>query len=329
MKTIKVKFVDFYRTSNPKKDFIARTLLKYYNVEFSDQPDYLFFSTFGDEHLKYNDCVKIFFTGECYFPDFNLCDYAIGFEYMDLGDRFFRLPIYYPMQCAKKAKLDNVRNNFSNDLLKDKKGFCSFVYSNAGADSVRDEIFDKLSEYKRVDSGGRYRNNIGGSVDDKISFQSQYKFCIAFENTSYPGYTTEKLLHAFESGSIPIYWGDPLIGKVFNTESFINSLDFPTIDDVVKRVIEIDNDDIKYMEMIKKQPILNHNDYFDEKFVEFDKWLCHIIDQPVEKAKRYSRGYWNQVYLSHIIQEKKAFKSTPKEFVKSVIKPIYYKIKKL
>ena len=49
-------------------------------------------------------------------------------------------------------------------------------------------------------------NNIGGAVSDKFAFQQKHKFSIAFENTSYCGYCTEKIVEAFVAGTIPIYW---------------------------------------------------------------------------------------------------------------------------
>lgn len=51
---------------------------------------------------------------------------------------------------------------------------------------------DALSQYKLVDSGGRHRNNVGGLVKDKYEFDLSYKFSIAFENSSYQEYLTEK-----------------------------------------------------------------------------------------------------------------------------------------
>ena len=65
-------------------------------------------------------------------------------------------------------------------------------------------------------------NNVGSPVADKYAFESEYKFSIAFENASYSGYTSEKILEAFAAGTVPIYWGDPDIAKVYNSKAFIN-----------------------------------------------------------------------------------------------------------
>src|SRR5262249_2370957 len=60
----------------------------------------------------------------------------------------------------------------------------------------------------------------------KVAFLRNYKFVIAFENSSHPGYNTEKLTHAIEADCVPIYWGDPEIGRSFNVARVINAHDY-------------------------------------------------------------------------------------------------------
>ncbi len=80
------------------------------------------------------------------------------------------------------------------------------------------------------------RNN-SDKWDIKKQFLSPYKFTIAFENDIYPGYQTEKLYDAMLTNSIPIYCGDPLVGEIFNTRSFINASDyFPQNPLVIKKI---------------------------------------------------------------------------------------------
>lgn len=278
-KSIKIKFVDFFDGFDKERNDIVDILGEHYDVEMSDNPDYLFYSGFGFEHLKY-DCIRIFFTGECIVPNFNECDYAIAFDRLSFGDRYLRLPLYNIFQYKPEYEKLKNRQVFTEDDLKAKKGFCSFVVSNCFADDVRAVFYDKLSQYKTVASGGRFRNNIGGAVADKKKFQSEYKFAIAFENTSYDGYCTEKLMEAFAAGAVPIYWGDPGVIKDFNPKSFINAHDYNSFDEVVERVKEIDSDDALYLKMRNANPLLNNT---DSGLAEF---LYHIIDQDVEKAKR-------------------------------------------
>jgi hypothetical protein len=94
----------------------------------------------------------------------------------------------------------------------------------------REEFFKQLSKYKKVDAPGKSMNNMasidqlykGNIWERKRAFLSEYKFTIAFENYVYPGYQTEKLYDAMTMNSLPIYCGDPQIGSIFNTRSFVN-----------------------------------------------------------------------------------------------------------
>ena len=121
-----------------------------------------------------------------------------------------------------------------------------------------------------MDAGGRVLNNIGYIVDDKLKFQSKYKFSIAFENSEYPGYTTEKLVHPKLVDSIPIYWGNPVVDKDWNTKSFINAYNFTNILDLVDFIKEVDNNDDLWYKMLM-EPHLNENskDINWKSFIDF------------------------------------------------------------
>ena len=83
MKKLKIKFTDFWPGFDPYNNFILNKFSNKYDVEISDDPDYVIYSVFGWDFLNYYDCVRIFFSGENVRPDFNMCDYAIGFDYME------------------------------------------------------------------------------------------------------------------------------------------------------------------------------------------------------------------------------------------------------
>lgn len=158
------------------------------------------------EHINY-DGIRIFATGENVRADFNYCDYAIGFDYMQFEDRYLRYPLYLHEECMREIS----NRHITAESLNSKTRFCTFVVSNGKADEKRIQFFNLLNTYKRVDSGGRYKNNIGKRIKDKLAFLKEGKFNIAFENSSTNGYVTEKLIHAFAAKSIPIYWGDKTI----------------------------------------------------------------------------------------------------------------------
>ena len=119
----------------------------------------------------------------------------------------------------------------------------------------RNFFFERLSAREKVDSGGRYRNNVGGPVNNKISFLQNYRFSMAFENSSYSGYTTEKILDSKLAGTIPIYFGNPRIYDDFQRGSFINVLDYATIDSCIDFILEVNSDHDLY-ERIRQKPLL-------------------------------------------------------------------------
>jgi len=281
-KIIRIHYAAFRPDFYKEKDsfFIHRILQKKYAiVEDRENPEFLICGNYGDAHSAYH-CVKIFYTGENITPDFNIYDYAIGFDEIVFADRYIRVPLYRQIDIHPHS------------ISKSQKKFCNFLYSNSQlADPVRVNFFKLLSEYKRVDSGGAVLNNIGECVgerdQDRIAWQKEYKFSIAFENSSKPGYTTEKILFALQAHTIPIYWGNPEIAKDFNAQRFINCHDFSSFKEVVEKIKEIDNDDGKYEAMLshpwfpegRQPPPLAE----DPEVILF---LTNIVEQGPKKARR-------------------------------------------
>lgn len=301
-KTLRIKFCDFPGPANI--DAIQRILCQYYVLQIEDEsPDFVFYSVFGNEHLRHRDAVRIFFTGENVHPDFNLCDYAFGFDRMSFADRYYRCPNF--MIYEEFQSLIRQPENTKKDQ---RQKFCNFIYSNSAAHPFRTELFHAIDQYKSVDSVGPYLNNTGifrGSpslgaeaTEDKLAFQSECKFSIAVENSSSPGYTTEKLVHALIAGTIPIYWGDPDVETDFNSARIINCHRFSTVDEVVHRIREIDNDDTLYRSIIA-QPIFPNGEIPQGLRLDaLGRQLRQILDSPVAKARRRNMHVWGEIYES-------------------------------
>jgi hypothetical protein len=58
--------------------------------------------------------------------------------------------------------------------------------------------------------------------------------------------------------SLPIYWGNPLIGKEFNTRSFLNYHDYKSDEALIERIIEIDRNDELYLAYLR-EPFVNRD----------------------------------------------------------------------
>ncbi|MDP3388051.1 MAG: glycosyltransferase family 10 [Eubacteriales bacterium] len=282
-RVIKVGFSDFWPEFKENQNFIMDALTSNYEVIISNEPDYLFYSCFGRQYLKH-DCIRIFFIGEDLQPDFNLCDYSIGFSHMVFGERYIRFPLYhiYEQDCLMAEQ----KHLISDTEIDNKSRFCNFIYSNTKANPFRGMFFDSLNIYKRVDSGGKYKNNLGFRVDNKLDFQRMYKFSIAFENNSSEGYTTEKILQAFAAGTIPIYWGDPRIGEEFNERAFINCHRFETIEAIIDQIKTIDGNDNLLRQMLREPAFVKDR---RETKRDLEDFLRNLIDKPYEEAFKRSR----------------------------------------
>ena len=145
-----------------------------------------------------------------------------------------------------------------------KTRFCAFVVSNPNA-PLRNMFFERLSEYKRVDSCGQALNNYGSCAPhdppEYLGFLHRFKFMICFENTALPCYLTEKLHNAWLGGTIPIYWGASKSLEWLNPRAFLyleEGASDGAISRLIDRVVELDNDDAKYMEVFREPLLLGH-----------------------------------------------------------------------
>lgn len=304
-KKIKVKFLGTY---NENGGYINNTLYhilnKYYDLELSDDPDYII-ATPLDKPFNYcnYDCIRILFTGENFSPDFNVFDYAITSDEIHFRDRFYRFQQFNSSGWALEASKKHI--NIPENILEEKKYFCDFIYKNSQGQAAREEMFHKLNAYKRVESGGPWLNNmpmgkIIGWPNEKQEFQKLCKFTIAFDSIRYPGFITEKITNAFMNRTIPIYLGAPDVCEIFNSKAFINCANYNDLDDVVKIVEYLDTHDDAYMKMLKEPA------FIDSKFAQntYDglvKFVCNIFDQDLENAyRRYPENFSIKMHMDNL-----------------------------
>lgn len=283
-----------------------------YDISITDSrdADFVMHST-GFNVLQYSG-VRIFATGENVSPNFNISDYSISFDKLQFADRHLWLPLIKLYRNAYHA-LTQPRPPI-DEVIAGKSGFCSYVMSNtSNSADERTRIFDLLSQYKHVDSGGSWNNNVGGRVPDKIAFQSNYKFVIAFENSSRAGYLTEKFADAAASNAIPIYWGDPEIGQLLNPKAFINCHDFDSLEAVVEKVRAIDTDDALYRNMLSEPWFRGGQEPEALQDAGIIRFLSHIFDQEPSKAMRRNTSRWGlkterQLYTMYYKPHLQAFR---------------------
>ena len=247
-KVLPMKVVDYWR--GWEHDITIMSLLSQeYDLRYVDNPNVIFCHQSGSEHREYT-CPKIFCAGE---PDaFNQEDYDLTFtfDYTECSESAIRFPLYgyyFPNTTLCKQNVRRVK----------RPKFCAFVASR-DIFPERVDFVKRLSKYKQVACCGSVLNNTGFKVGgthssaELVSFYSDYKFVMAFENTVKEGYTTEKIATVMAAQSIPIYYGNPKVHRDFNPKSFVNVHEYGSFDEAIDRIIALDQDDDLYFQTLQE-----------------------------------------------------------------------------
>jgi len=149
-------------------------------------------------------------------------------------------PQAYDWISKNNKKFDYVLTHQKNFLDRGE----NFIFSPTGGCWIKPEdqkIYDKtknisiIASGKRMTHGQKLRHLIIGlynnkmdvygrgysPVEYKLDALKEYMFSVTIENTNKDYYFSEKLIDCFMTGTIPIYFGPPSIGKFFNEKGII------------------------------------------------------------------------------------------------------------
>lgn len=147
--------------------------------------------------------------------------------------------------------------------------------------AMKDDIdiygFDPWSGKNRWKEIGNYI----GPANDKIKTLSKYNFAIAFENTDYSGYITEKIFDVMMAGTIPLYWG----GGSFIKESIPSECYIDCRNRDAKDVyLEIKSCSFEKIINFRKAAIEFLKSYHSEKFTR-RYWAISVVERLQEQLK--------------------------------------------
>jgi hypothetical protein len=261
-------------------DVIITYLLKkiYPNVEIENKNtphcDFIMSSLFSNHEPLWNTQKNkyIYWSGESDDPVKNSCastELYITTTHNSNANHIYTPYVLYSPHLYKERKYINNNRPY---LL---------AYCSSHRCYEREEIFNmfvRKTNYKMCHSYGKCHGNfpstkqvsIGGNwqTEELIDTYKNYKFVIAMENKNVDGYITEKIVNAFYSGAIPIFWGSSNVNALFNEKAFINVNNFITFEACVDYVLALSDEDINKM---LKEPIYTNND------------LVHLLDDEYNK----------------------------------------------
>lgn len=232
--------------------------------------DTLIYSGFGKDNKKYPDKFRIFFTGENIRPPVTDAHFCVSFDfdacnYGNPTSTNYRLPLWWAAidwlrVQTDKSKPWHVQPEYLDQptefTMEPKTKFCAAVFHKQSAYRMETlAAFEK--QYKQIEAYGPphpLKIPAPNYEYQKLKVLSEYKFSLCYENSSYPGYVTEKLLHAKVAGTVPIYWGNQTFAMDFNPKCcvFFDG----DYDKLVQTIKQLDNDDAAYAE-IASQPLFH------------------------------------------------------------------------
>jgi hypothetical protein len=281
MNKLKLWFADFWPEWKDE-DFISPILKKEFELVLDkNNPDIVFHSIFGgkQEIAKYK-CKKILYLGENWRPDQFKSDYSISFD--PHSNTNYRLPLWQVYILLKPELKERLYNRLNRNEFEQ---FGAFAVSNP-SNFVRNSAFYQLNQYKSVRSYGRYLTNDFSLIKasngrywrdakDEFFLNHPHKFMLAYENTPYRYYCTEKLMDAFLVGAIPIYYGDPKVAEDWNPKAFINAMKLPEWLEEIKKI----DKNREYFDQYYKQPIFTpeQKDKLEENLEAFEAWLINVV----------------------------------------------------
>ena len=183
--------------------------------------------------------------------------------------------------------MDNIPQRISNDYTSRKFA----IYASTNCVNYRD------TAYRLINSIGDDRVHIGGSCPvrhvrpptispwktprrtyiDNIPVYSHYRFVLCMENTKSIGYVTEKILYAFMSGAIPIYYGSNDIFNIFNKDAFIWFDPIEHVTETLRKIKYLNENRSAYLEMVAR-PMLKEGSKTVQKYLS-------IYDGPFKNIK--------------------------------------------
>ena len=140
----------------------------------------------------------------------------------------------------------------SKVLPKRQDAMMSFFISNCGAKD-RLEYLNELIKYDvTYHSFGKCLHNMdvekitGSSESKKNDVIKHYKFYFCFENSVYKDYVTEKVYHALDAGTVPIYYGAPNFADFVPKNSVIDVRKFASPKELAEYLVMLSNNEEEY-----------------------------------------------------------------------------------
>jgi alpha(1,3/1,4) fucosyltransferase len=273
MAPISVCAVNFWPNFSLKAGFVHYLLTRAFdsfNIVDNEQDADIVISSVFIKKLPLNPRRTIGLIWENMRPNYRLYSYSISSDFDSYGGRNCRVPFWYaqlqwpgylfeqtvpgsnnhgfelPVEIEPLLHPRTIRSDRAEDL------FCCYVANNPELHRLL--CVEGLSKVGRVDVYGNIVNRPLRS--SKYDLLRRYRFNLCFENSIFPGYYKEKVVHAWVGGCVPLYYSDNWYSSDFNPKAIINRINFSSLDAFVEHVALVNNSQSVWNEIFE-QPLLS------------------------------------------------------------------------
>jgi len=263
----------------------------------ADKPDALLFETTTPPLQRHNgDPLRVYM------------DLEAGRKRSGREDLFISYHAEDDVQSTYAGALFHNGRNYHVSRRKDNDTLVYWSSSRCLAD--RNRLAKSLLSLLPHHSFGKCLNNVGGQ-DMALSFypecandaslkpkwwdhlhcaMSHYKFVLAIENTWTESYVTEKLFYAFDSGSVPIYFGAPNVLDFVPPHSIIDGNKFKSMEELASYVKYLANDPVAYAEYHAWRRCGVLGNYGKTRAASLDTLPCRLCEAVSRKGGRNARA---------------------------------------
>ena len=107
-----------------------------------------------------------------------------------------------------------------------------------------------------------------------------YKFYLAFENSLCQDYVTEKFFQSFAYGNVPVVFGWADYAHIAPTGSYVNALDFDSVEALAKYLIYLDQSEDEYLKYF------SWREQFTVRPLTTNEHLCTICEKLTHHLNR-------------------------------------------
>jgi len=281
---MRVAFADFWTPFDSKANIFVdalRALRDSIVVSSPEEADLLICSIFGDQHDKFLGKTPIIrFLGEprTFTPAVGVA--TLGFDFDDETVLNYRLPLWllqFDWFCAGRSYL-NPNSLIQPNLIhkarnvEKRKYFAVSVFNHDPIGNRVRMLEALIASGLPVSAYGKPFGNWFYGEETKLSILTNFQFNICFENSLLAGYHTEKLIHAYFAGCIPVYWGSSTHVLDFNPNAYLFLHNGTDETSLVQEMIEIANSPSRMARMIE-QPLFQNKPSVNEVLNPIEKAL--------------------------------------------------------